>query len=82
MSWSQFLKMRWEVLTATDFFTVEVATWYGLVTYYALMVMELRIRRVEIAGITPHPPPPSRINAPVNSPITLTGCAGQTVSDP
>jgi hypothetical protein len=33
MSWGQFLKMHWEVLAATDFFTVEVATWYGLVTY-------------------------------------------------
>jgi putative transposase len=33
MSWSQFLTMHWEVLAATDFFTVEVATWHGLVTY-------------------------------------------------
>jgi putative transposase len=55
MSWSQFLKMHWEVLAATDFFTVEVTTWYGLVTYYVLVVMELSTRRVEIAGITPHP---------------------------
>jgi transposase InsO family protein len=55
MSWSQFLKMHWEVLAATDFFTVEVATWHGLVTYYVLVVMELTSRRVQIAGITPHP---------------------------
>jgi putative transposase len=55
MSWSQFLKMHWEVLAATDFFTVEVATWYRLVTYYVLVVMELSTRRVEIAGITPYP---------------------------
>ncbi len=55
MSWAQFLKMHWEVLAATDFFTVEVATWYGLVTYYVLVVMELATRRVQIAGITPHP---------------------------
>ena len=47
--------MHWEVLAATDFFTVEVATWHGLVTYYVLVVMELATRRVEIAGITPHP---------------------------
>ena len=55
MSWTQFIKLHWEVLAATDFFTVEVATWHGLVTYYVLVVMELSTRRVEIAGITPHP---------------------------
>src|SRR2546422_4460671 len=55
MSWAQFLKLHWEVLAATDFFTVEVATWHGLVTYYVLVVMELSTRRVQIAGITPHP---------------------------
>jgi hypothetical protein len=55
MGWTQFLKLHWEVLAATDFFTVEVATWHGLVTYYVLVVMELATRRVEIAGITPHP---------------------------
>ena len=55
MSWAQFLKMHWDVLAATDFFTVEVATWHGLVTYYVLVVMELATRRVQIAGITPHP---------------------------
>jgi len=55
MGWTQFLHMHWEVLAATDFFTVEVATWHGLVTYYVLVVMELSTRRVQIAGITPHP---------------------------
>jgi putative transposase len=55
MSWTQFLKTHWEVLAVTDFFTVEVATWHGLVTYYVLFVMELATRRVQIAGITPHP---------------------------
>src|SRR2546426_5057063 len=55
MSWVQFLKVHWEVLAATDFFTVEVATWHGLVTYYVLVVMELATRRVQVAGITPHP---------------------------
>ncbi|HZC00138.1 MAG TPA: hypothetical protein VE844_01865, partial [Gammaproteobacteria bacterium] len=55
MRWSQFLTLHWEVLAATDFFTVEVATWHGLVTYYVLFVMELATRRVEIAGITLHP---------------------------
>ncbi len=55
MNWAQFLKLHWEVLAATDFFTVEVATWHGLVTFYVLFVMELATRHVQIAGITPHP---------------------------
>src|SRR5215468_5840839 len=55
MSWAQFLKLHWEVLAATDFFTVEGATWHGLVTYYVFIVMELATRRVQVAGITPHP---------------------------
>jgi putative transposase len=55
MSWAQFLRLHWEVLAATDFFTVEVATWHGLVTYYVLVVMDVATRRVQVAGITPHP---------------------------
>jgi putative transposase len=55
MCWTQFLKLHWEALAATNFFTVEVATWHGLATYYVLVVMELATRRVEIAGITSHP---------------------------
>jgi transposase InsO family protein len=55
MNWTQFLTLHWEVLAATDFFTIEVATCHGLMTYYVLVVMELSTRRVEIAGITPHP---------------------------
>jgi transposase InsO family protein len=56
MSWAQFLKLPWEVLAATDFCTVEVVTWHGLVTYDVRVVMELATWRVEIAGIPPHPP--------------------------
>src|SRR5207237_10438898 len=55
MGWAQCLKLHGEVLAATDFFTVEVATWHGLVTSYVLVVMELATRRVSVAGITPHP---------------------------
>jgi putative transposase len=55
MSWEQFLKRHWEVLAATDFFTVEVATWHGLITYYVLFVIELSTRRVHLAGITLYP---------------------------
>jgi hypothetical protein len=45
MSSPQFLKIHWDVLAATDFFMVEVATWHGLITYYVLVVMELSTRR-------------------------------------
>ena len=44
-----------EVLVATDFFTTEVWTRFGLVTYYALFFLHLGSRRVHIAGITPNP---------------------------
>ena len=54
-SWKTFLKAHWDVIAATDFFTVEVWTCRGLVTYYVLFVMRLKTRSVHIAGITPTP---------------------------
>jgi putative transposase len=44
-----------DVLAGADFFTVEVLTWRGLVTYYVLFFIHLDSRRVSIAGITDHP---------------------------
>jgi hypothetical protein len=44
-----------DVLAGTDFFTVEVLTWRGLVTYYVLFFIHLDSRRVSMAGITDHP---------------------------
>ncbi len=44
-----------DVLVATDFFTAEVWTLGGLVTYYVLFFIHLGSRKVEIAGMTPHP---------------------------
>jgi hypothetical protein len=43
------------VLTGADFFTVEVLTWRGLITYYVLFFLHLETRRVSLAGITRHP---------------------------
>ncbi len=42
-------------IAATDFFTVEVLTLFGLVRYYVLFVIDLKTRRVEIAGIVHQP---------------------------
>jgi transposase InsO family protein len=55
MPWSVFLKAHWKLLAASDFFSVEVWSWQGLVTYYVLFVIELATRRVCIAGVTTHP---------------------------
>lgn len=49
------MKTHWEVVAASDFFTAEVATWHGIVTYYVFFVIHFSTRRVQIAGITPHP---------------------------
>jgi hypothetical protein len=43
------------VLAGTDFFTVEVLSWRGLVTYYVLFFLRLETRRVTLGGITRHP---------------------------
>jgi putative transposase len=43
------------VLAGTDFFSVEVFTLRGLVTYYVLFFIHLETRRVDIAGMTVHP---------------------------
>jgi len=54
-TWKQFLGSHWESLAATDFFTIEVLTMRGFVTHYVLFFVELKTRRVHIAGITPNP---------------------------
>jgi transposase InsO family protein len=54
-SWRTFLRAHWPALRAADFFTTEVWTVRGLVTYYTLFVIELESRRVHIVGSTPHP---------------------------
>ena len=54
-SWTDFLATHMKVLAGCDFFTVEVLTWRGLVTYYVLFVLHLESRRVSVAGITRHP---------------------------
>jgi hypothetical protein len=50
--WSMFLKAHWRSIVAVDFFTAEVWSLRGLVTYYVLFIIELAKRIVHIAGIT------------------------------
>lgn len=55
IAWKTFLQSHWGAIAATDSFTVEVVTWRGLVRYFVLFVIDLKSRRVEIAGITATP---------------------------
>jgi transposase InsO family protein len=52
-SWQTFLRAHWGAIAGADFFTTEVWTWRGLVTYYTVFVIDLR--RVQILGSTPCP---------------------------
>jgi putative transposase len=48
-------KAHWSSLSAIDFTSVEVWTRSGLVTCYLLFVIELKSRRVRLAGCTARP---------------------------
>src|SRR5213080_4598161 len=54
-TWKEFIRTHMDVLVATDFFTAEVWTLGGLVTYDVLFFIRLGTREVHIAGVTPHP---------------------------
>jgi transposase InsO family protein len=53
--WRQFLRTQFSSIAAADFFTTEVWTATGLVTWYTFFVINLATRAVEIVGSTPHP---------------------------
>jgi putative transposase len=54
-SWRTFLRAHWGAIAGADFFTSEVWSPRGLITYYTLFVIDLRSRRVHVAGSTPTP---------------------------
>ena len=54
-SWSEFLKVHWHSIAATDFFTTKVWTHKRLVNYYVLFLIHFATRRVHIAAVTPNP---------------------------
>jgi transposase InsO family protein len=54
-SWQTFLRAHWGAIAGADFFTTEVWTPRGLITYYTLFVLDLRSRQVHVVGSTPTP---------------------------
>jgi hypothetical protein len=50
-TWKEFLSRHWEMIVASDFFTVEIWTKNGLQRFIVLFFMELSTRPVEIGGI-------------------------------
>jgi putative transposase len=54
-TWKEFIHMHLDLLVAIDFFTAEVWTLSGLVTYYVLFFIHLGSRKVHIADMTLHP---------------------------
>jgi putative transposase len=54
-TWKEFIRRHMDMLWATDFFSTEVWTLSGLVTFYVLFFIKLDTREVHIAGITSSP---------------------------
>ncbi len=54
-TWGQFLRSHWDTLAAADFFTTEIWTPAGLVTFYVFFVLQLKTRRVHLSTPTPNP---------------------------
>src|ERR1700687_6001590 len=71
-TWAEFIRAHLAVLAGTDFFTAEVLTLRGLVTYYVLFFIHLESRKVDIAGITVHPDEPWMKQIARN--VTMEGC--------
>jgi hypothetical protein len=71
-TWPAFIRTHLALLAGTDFFTAEVLTLRGLVTYYVLFFIHLESRRVDIAGITVHPDEPWMKQIARN--VTMEGC--------
>jgi len=55
VSWKDFIRSHRDVLIGMDFFTTEVLTLKGSLTYYVLFFIHLETRRVSLAGFTPYP---------------------------
>ena len=56
--WAMFMKRHMDTLMACDFFTKDVWTVGGKVTFYVLFFIDVATRRVRIAGMTCNPTGP------------------------
>ena len=54
-TWKEFIRRNLDVLVVTDFFSTEVWTLGGLVTFYVLFFIKLDTCEVHIAGVTSNP---------------------------
>jgi len=54
-SWSRFIKTHQNTIAACDFFTTEVITPAGLISYYVLFFIHIGTRKIQITGVTPNP---------------------------
>jgi putative transposase len=72
ITWAAFIRTHLALLAGTDFFTAEVLTLRGLVTYFVLFFIHLESRRVALAGITIHPDEPWMKQMARN--VTMEGC--------
>lgn len=54
-TWASFIRQHQDVLWATDFFTTEIWTCWGLTTYYVLFFIQVRSRQIVLGGITENP---------------------------
>ncbi len=51
-TWKSFIQSHKDIMVATDFFTVEVWTMGGVISFYVLFFIHIASRKVHIAGIT------------------------------
>ena len=77
MSWKTFLAAHWGAIAAADFLSVEVLTRGGLVRHLVLFVIDLKTRRVKIAGISCQPDGPWMAQIARN----LTDCVDGFLND-
>ena len=71
-TWPAFIRIHLALLAGTDFFTAEVLTLRGLVTYLLRAVFHPSGRRLDIAGITVHAD--ERWMQQIARNVTMEGC--------